>query len=280
MTVTTVKHVCYQFTLQSFNFAAISGTVVRSSAAQTGTQDKQANRSTSEADRLITEGVAALERNDSAAAEKLFKQALSLSPKNAAAHTYLGVLADRAGNLTEAQRHFEAAAAIEPSSPSARNNLGAVLLKRGFTKQAAAQFEASLKVNRNQPSALINLAQIRFASGYTRRSGEARKLFEQAYALAPDAEIARGLVVVALRLSDKTAAAKYFREYSAGTQVAATVASRSELGAALLEAGMLKEAEIELSAALKLAPMDQDVVLRLARVYVACKGSARSRTHT
>jgi tetratricopeptide (TPR) repeat protein len=38
-----------------------------------------------------------------------------------------------------------------------------------------------------------------------------------------------------------------------------------------LEAGLLKEAEIELSAALKLAPMDQDSVLRLARVYIAGK---------
>ncbi len=249
----------------------IGGSEERSCVAQTPTRDKQTSAAASEADRLIAEGVAALERNDSAAAEKLFKQALSLSPKNAAAHTYLGVLADRAGNLAEAQRHFETAAAIEPSSPSARNNLGAVLLKRGFTKQAAAQFEASLKVNKNQPSALINLAQIRFASGTPDDLNEARDLFEQAYALAPDSEIARGLVVVALRLSDRTTAAKYFREYSAGTQVPATAASRSELGAALLEAGMLKEAETELSAALKLAPMDHDIVLRLARVYIAAK---------
>ena len=271
MTVTTVKHV-YQYTLAIVVlFAAISGTVVASYAAQTGTRDKQTNPPASEAERLIAEGVAALERNDSAAAEKLFKQALSLNPKNSVAHTYLGVLADGANNLAEAQRHFEAAAAIDPSSPSVRNNLGAVLLKRGFTKQAATQFEASLKVNQNQPSALINLAQIRFASGTPEDLNEARKLFEQAYALAPDSEIARGLVVVALRLSDKTTAAKYFREYSAGTQVAATVASRSELGAALLEAGMLKEAETELTAAMKLAPMDQDVVLRLARVYIASK---------
>ena len=86
MTVTTVKHVCYQSTLAIVVlFAAISGTEVWSYAAQTGTKDKQTNPAASEADRLIAEGVAALERNDFAAAEKLFKQALSLSPKNAAA---------------------------------------------------------------------------------------------------------------------------------------------------------------------------------------------------
>lgn len=272
MTVTTVKHVRYDFILAIVVFGtAISGSEVWSCRAQTRSQAKQTIAATSEADRLIAEGVAALERNDSPAAEKLFQQALSLTPKNAAAHTYLGVLADRAGKLQEAQRHFETAAAIEPSSASARNNLGAVLLKRGFTKQAAAQFEASLKVNRSQPSALINLAQIRFASGTPEDLRAARELFEQAYTLAPDAEIARALVVVALRLSDRTTAAKYFREYNAGTQVAATAASRSELGAALLEAGMLKEAELELSDALKLAPMDEGLVLRLARVYIASK---------
>ena len=263
MTVTTVKHV------RSFIILAV---VVLGGAvgAQIGAQSKQTN--SAEVDSLISEGVAAVERNDSAAATKLFKQALALSPKNAAAHTYLGVLADRAGNLTEAQRHFEAAAASEPSSPSARNNLGAVLLKRGLTRQAAEQFEASLKLNKDQPSALINLAQLRFTSGKPADLRAARELFEQAHALAPDIEVARALVVIALKLADKEAAARYFSNYSAlqsNTQAAAT--SRSELGAALFEAGMLKEAEIELSAALKLAPMDQDAVLRLARVYISNK---------
>jgi superkiller protein 3 len=234
----------------------------------------QSNEPNIEVRRLISEGAAALERNDSGAATKLFQQALSLNPHNAAAHTYLGVLADRAGNLTEAQRHFEAAAAAEPSSSAAKNNLGAVLLKRGLTKQAAEQFEASLKLNKNQPSALINLAQLRFASGTPADLRTARELFEQAHALAPDAEVARALVVIALKLGDRDAAAKYFREYSALRANSTTndnATSRSELGAALLEAGMLKEAEIELSAALKLAPTDQDSVLRLARVYIAGK---------
>ena len=272
MTVTTVKHVRYHFILAIVVVgAAISGSEAWSCAAQNRSQDKQTNAAASDADRLIAEGVAALERNDPAAAEKLFQQALSLTPKNAAVHTYLGVLADQAGNLPEAQRHFETAASIDPSSASARNNLGAVLLKRGLTKQAAAQFEASLKVNKSQPSALINLAQIRFAGGTPEDLRAARELFEQAYTLAPDTEIARALVVVALRLADRDTAAKYYQEYSSGTQVTATAASRSELGAALFEAGMLKEAELELSSALKLAPMDQDVVLRLARVYIATK---------
>ena len=269
MTVTTLKHGRY-FLILVVLAAAINGSDVWSCKAQPA----QSKEATTEVVRLISEGAAALERNDSEAAAKLFQQALALSPGNAAAHTYLGVLADRAGNLTEAQRHFEAAAAAEPSSPSARNNLGAVLLKRGSTKRAAEQFEASLKLNKNQPNALVNLAQLRFASGTPADLRGARELFEQAHALAPDAEIARALVVIALKLADRDTATKYFREYSAlqaNSSVSSNATSRSELGAALLEAGLLNEAEIELSAALKLAPLDQDTVQRLARVYIARK---------
>ena len=265
MTVTTLKHGRH-FLILVVLAAAINGNDVWSCNAQTTAQSKDA-----EVARLISEGAAALERNDTGSAAKLFQQALSLSPNSAAAHTYLGVLADRAGNLPEAQRHFEAAAAAEPSSPSARNNLGAVLLKRGSTKRAAEQFEASLKLNKYQPIALINLAQLRFASGTPEDLRSARELFEQAQALSPAVEIARALVVISLKLADRDAATRDYRTYSAlqANNASTNTASRSELGAALLEAGMLDEAEIELSAALKRAPMDQDIVLRLARVYIA-----------
>lgn len=226
-----------------------------------------------EVTRLLTEGVAALERNDSVAAMKLFEQVLALRSEHGAAHTYLGVLADNSGDLAAAQRHFEAAVKAEPSSASARNNLGAVLLKRGLTRQAAEQFEVSLRLNRNQSNALFNLAQIRFASGTPADLQAAREMLEQVEALTPDAEVARSLVVVCLRLNDREAAARYYRDYT--NQLASNQPStgplrnRSELGAALFEAGMLAEAETELSAVLKLAPMDQATILRLARVYIA-----------
>jgi len=241
--------------------------------AQTANSSPSAG-SSDEVTRLIADGVVALERSDIATATRLFQQVLALRPDHAAAHTYLGVLADGAGDLAIAQRHFEAAALAEPSSPSARNNLGAVLLKRGLTKQAAEQFEASLQLNKNQPNALFNLAQIRFALGTSTDLQAAREMFQQVYALTPDAEVARSLVVVALRLNDRDAAAKYYREYAvriASTPTASNAVGRSELGAALLEAGMLTEAEAELSAAVKMAPMDQASIMRLARLYISRK---------
>ena len=243
--------------------------------AQTPTNTRPPGTSSEEQiTRLVAEGVVALERNDTAAASKLFQQVLALKPDNPTAHTFLGVLADKAGDLQAAQTHFEAAVSVEPNSPSARNNLGAVLLKRGLTKQAAEQFEASLRLNENQSQALFNLAQIRFLSATPADLRAAREMFERVQTIAPDAEVARSLVVVSLKLSDLEAAAKYYRQYTdqlTSNSTVGTFANRSELGAAFFEAGMLQEAELELSAAIKMSPMDQPSILRLARVYIARK---------
>lgn len=243
------------------------------SAAQTSGSAGDIN--SEQAARLVTEGVAALKRSEPAAAARLFQEALRLRPNDVSAHTYLGVLADGAGDLVAAERHFAAAAAAEPSSSSARNNLGAVLLKRGLSKQAAEQFEASLGLDKNQPSALFNLAQIRFSGGTPDDLRAAGELFGRAYALAPDEEGARALVVVALRLGNREAAAKYFREYTErlavnGVATSAT-AARADLGTALLEGGLLKEAETELTAVVESEPANQEWVVRLARVHLAAK---------
>lgn len=223
---------------------------------------------------LVAEGAAALERNDQATARSLFQRALEADPNDTAAHTYLGVLADRAGNLEEAERHFAAAAIADPLSPPARNNHGAILLRLGRVKQAATQFETSLHLDPNQPSALVNLAQIRFSSGTPDGLRAARDLFEKARAIAPDAEIARALVVVALRLNDRAAAARYFREYTerlTGDGTSARPGARAELGAALLEAGLTDEATHELSAAVSAAPGNTEAIVLLARAYLARK---------
>ncbi|MCA1573415.1 MAG: tetratricopeptide repeat protein [Acidobacteria bacterium] len=185
----------------------------------------------------------------------------------------LAVIADRANDLTEAERHFAAAAKSAPSSSAALNNYGAVLMRMGQFEKASAQFQASLKINKNQPSALVNLAQIRFAGGTPESLVSARELFERAHELAADSEIARALVVVALRQNDRVAAARYFRDYAKGLQGSASninsPAARAELGAALLEAGLTRESVEELSAAHSAELSKTEYVLLLARAYMA-----------
>ena len=222
---------------------------------------------------LVEEGAAALEKNELAAAKALFQRALEADPNSATAHTFLGVIADRAGDLAEAERHFAAAAIADPLSPSARNNHGAVLLKLGRVKQATAQFETSLRLDKNQPSALVNLAQIRFASGTPEGFRAALELFERAQAIAPDAEVARALVVTALNLGQRERTATYYRDYVARLSNAGGEAnsssSRAELGEALLQAKLIDEAVTELTAAVAADQTNVKAIVNLARAYRA-----------
>jgi Tfp pilus assembly protein PilF len=226
-------------------------------------------------DRLIAEGIAALERGDTAAARNLFQRALEADPNNELAHTYLGAIADQSGELAEAERHFAAAAIAAPTSPVARNNHGAILLRLGRVEQAAKQFEISLKLDPKQPSAMINLAQIRFASGTPEGLRAARTLFEKAHALAPDPEIARALVIIALRFNDRQAAAANYRDYAARSQSATSqinsARARAELGAALLAAGLFKEATEELTAATASDASNVEAIVLLSRAYLVQK---------
>lgn len=250
-----------------------AGACVSPCAAQVSVSSARTGQRAEQAAQLIAEGLKALERGDETAAIALFKKALELNPDDATAHTYLGIFADRAGNLAEAERHFAAAAVNDPSSPSARNNYGAILLKLGRLPEAASQFENSLRLNKDQPSALANLAQIRFSSGTPDDLRTARQLFERAYALAPDLELARAIIVAALRLKDREAAARYYPEYAARLAGAGSqstgAASRAELGSALFEAGLYKEAIAELDAAVGAEPSNTEAILRLAKSYLA-----------
>jgi len=227
-----------------------------------------------QAERLVAEGAAAFERGEVTVARDFFQKALGLNPASVAAHTHLGMIADSAGDLEEAARHFARAARLQPSSSSSRNNFGVILQRLGRTREAAAEFEASLRADARQPHALVNLAQIRFASGTPTGLSAAADLFARAYEIAPDAGIARAQTVIALRLKDPSAAGVHYRNYTTllGKEGAAAVdgfGARSELGGALLEAGLLAEAEAELTAAVKLDPSNADTIVQLARVYLA-----------
>jgi Tfp pilus assembly protein PilF len=226
-------------------------------------------------DQLLAEGIAALERGDDSTARDLLERALAGDPRSAEAHTYLGALTDRAGDLGAAERHFAAAARLAPRSARARNNYGAILLRLDRMREAAAEFEESLRLDPNQAKALVNLARIRFESGSPEGLRAADDLFRRADALTPDVEIARALAIIALRRGDRARAADCYRVYATRTASetgdTSAAGARSDLGGALFEAGLLAEAEAELNAALTLDPANAEAVLRLARVHLARK---------
>jgi len=229
-----------------------------------------------QAKQFVDEGLAAFDRGDTNSARDAFEKALSLNKDEVTAHTYLGIIADRAGDLKGAERHFAAAVKAEPNSASARNNYGAILMRTGRQSLAAVEFEKSLKLDPDQPNALVNLAQIRFAGGTPDDLRSSAELFKRALTIKPDVEISRALTVISLRLKNYQAASSYYQNYAAalaaGTGTPAHApAARAELGAALFEAGLSKEAEAELTAAINLNPTNTDSVVRLALVYLALK---------
>ena len=227
----------------------------------------------SHAESLIARGISALDRDDLAEAKRLFLQAIEIMPRDATAHTYLGIIADKTGDFKTAEIHFAAAVQADSRSASAHNNHGVSLLKLNRTKEAASEFLTSLSIDKNQPNALTNLGQLRLKSGSTAELAEALTLFQHAYKLEPDIETARALIVVSLRLGKRDEAANYYRGYSELLEQPDTTKpaaeSRSELGGALLENKLLKEAILELTAAVAAEPSNVEAILRLAKAHLS-----------
>jgi Tfp pilus assembly protein PilF len=216
-------------------------------------------------EQMVAEAAKALENNNLIGAKTILQKALKTAPNEALLHTLAGIVADRENDLPAAERHFSLAARLQPKSPETRNNYGAILLKLNRSKEAAREFAASLALNPGQPSALVNLAQIRFAENDFQ---SARELFEKANAIQPDAEIARALLIISLRINDFERAKKDFQPYFALAKNEENKFRRKELGELLLQAGLAAEAASELAAASALDPSDVELLVLQSRAFL------------
>lgn len=254
--------------LSGFLFAAIALTAVfcSHSWAQKPRTAKESH------EKLLEQAVEAVRGENFPEAAAVLKRLLEADPKNAAAHTLSGIVADRQNDLKTAERHFAIAARLQPEAPETRNNYGAILLRLKRTGEAAKQFAASLRANPNQPSAQINLAQIHFENGTPTDLQTARGLFEKVFQTAPDAEVARALVAIALRLGEDERAARAFQVYfSLSENAALPTAARVELGAALLERKLYGEAARELGAVVAADCENVQALVLLAHAFLGAK---------
>ena len=89
--------------------------------------------------RHFVEACVAEDRGDSDTAEHLFRLAIELEPRMAAALTNLGNLVYRQGELHEARRLYERALEHDPAQPEARYNLANLLEDLGETDLAIAE---------------------------------------------------------------------------------------------------------------------------------------------
>jgi tetratricopeptide (TPR) repeat protein len=87
-----------------------------------------------------------------------YQKALAGDPQLAAAHTNLGGLLHRRGELGAAREHFTAALAIDPEQPEARYNLANLLDDLGEREQAVAEWYRVLAACPEFADAHFNLA--------------------------------------------------------------------------------------------------------------------------
>ena len=213
----------------------------------------------------ITKNLAANNLRD---AKSELQKVLTAAPRNVTAQTLAGIVADQENNLPEAEKRFALAARLAPASPDTHNNYGAILLKLNKKNEAANEFENSLKLNPNQPSALVNLGNIKFADN---DFAAAQTLFEKARAIAPDVEVLRSLVVVALQLKQTERAKTAYEDYAALTENKIDPAVSAQFGAALLENNLVEQAVRELTRAVSGDGSNSDAKILLSRAFLANK---------
>jgi tetratricopeptide (TPR) repeat protein len=98
----------------------------------------------------LQKGQAALQARDAQIAEKEFLAVLSLDPRNAIAHTNLGVLALGRGDCRTGAEHFRSALAAQPSLTRAQALLG-ICLKRLGDPAARSALEKSFPKLQEKP---------------------------------------------------------------------------------------------------------------------------------
>src|SRR5215208_3699356 len=151
-------------------------------------------RTSSNADTLLSEAGALVQAGRLAEAETATRKVLTTHPRNAEAHSLLGVILDKRGATAEAEKEYSAALRLQPKLVSALSNLGVLLARTNRTTEAIAKFEEVLRIEPKHEGATFNLGALYVAGGDYKR---AVPLFEKAAAGDP-----RMLFTFALRLAE------------------------------------------------------------------------------
>ena len=113
-----------------------------------------------EAERLLTQGVQAQERNRLGEAIEAYRQAAKIDPTFFDAHYNCGVAAYEAGDLPQCLLAYEWALAINPVSVKARFNFAVALQKANYPRDAANELEKLLANNPSEARAHFALANL------------------------------------------------------------------------------------------------------------------------
>ncbi len=121
-------------------------------------------------------------------------EAAARAPKAGNILATLALAQDAAGLKDIAERTYRKAQRLEPRNAEIRNNLGALLKSQGRVKEAIRQFRDALKIDPDYTQAVINLGGTLFREG---EAEEAEDLFRRAFVLEPEnPDVATDLAVI------------------------------------------------------------------------------------
>jgi tetratricopeptide (TPR) repeat protein len=204
----------------------------------------------------------------SAEAEKQYRVALALAPRNGDALRSLGALYLQAGKPEQALPLLQAALQVEPNNAEILNNLGVALSKAGRREEAAAHFRQALEIKPAYGEALVNLGS---ALQSKKNFEEAVVCFERALRLRPDDPETLYCLGSALYEQGKPEAALAY--YAKATQIRPSDAkTQLNMGVCWQDLNNLQEAVLCYEKALRSKP---DYVHALVNLSAALWGMER-----
>jgi tetratricopeptide (TPR) repeat protein len=155
--------------------------------------------------KLLTDGSAAAERKDYAAAAKAFEQAAKLDPKSPLPLLALAELAQIRGQPKLVEEHIKRALDIAPGSAEVQRAWGRWLYGTGKLEEAEAALKQAVKLRPDFAGAYLDLGDL-YLQGL-KRPAEAAQAYRKAVELAPAHPGARFGLARALAAQGKTAEA-------------------------------------------------------------------------
>lgn len=142
--------------------------------------------------------------------ESLWTHALAVTSRNDVAHSGLGVVLLRRGEVDSAIAHDRAAVALRPGNADAHTNLANALLKKGLTEEAIAEYQETLKLLPNESILHGNLGNAFLQAGQAAKAIEEYREFLK---IQPGHAVIRySLAVALLRQGETDEAITEFRE--------------------------------------------------------------------
>ncbi len=138
----------------------------------------------------LAQGLSKMQAGDSTEAEKEFRRAGELDPKNAAPHFWLAILYDKTKRGAQAVSELKNAIQIDPGDWRFYMELGLNRYQANDTQGAAQYWEQALKLEPNNVLALVNLGAVYHVLG---RDDDAAAALQHALEIKPSADVYNNL---------------------------------------------------------------------------------------